>query len=199
METSVTLAVEGITDVPVIERILADTGVPSGPVYVANGKANLDRRLPGYNGAARFSRWIVLRDLNSDEPCAPGLVSRLLPAPSRGMRLHIAVHAVEAWLLADVEGLNRFFKIPKALVPPDPERLEKPKTDLVNLSRYSRSRAVREAIVPAPGTTAAVGPGYTTMMAEFALLHWQPRIAAARSDSLARLIRHLDTLRKRKK
>ncbi|MBI5529672.1 MAG: hypothetical protein HY897_25380 [Deltaproteobacteria bacterium] len=45
METPVTLVVEGITDVPVLERVLVEARITSGPVYVANGKTNLDRRL----------------------------------------------------------------------------------------------------------------------------------------------------------
>ncbi|MBI5529673.1 MAG: hypothetical protein HY897_25385 [Deltaproteobacteria bacterium] len=115
------------------------------------------------------------------------------------MRLHIAVRAVEAWLLADVDGLHRFLVVPRTLVPPDPESLDRPKADLVAIARHSRSRAIREAFVPAAGTTAAVGPGYTTMLAEFALHHWRPGVAAARSPSLARLIRYLDTRQRRKK
>lgn len=137
METPVTLVVEGITDVPIVERILTDAGMNAGPVYVANGKTNLDRRLKSYNSAARFSHWLVLRDLNSDEGCAPNLVSRLLPDPSPGMRLQIAVRAVEAWILADAANLPRFLAIPGTLLPPDPEGLAKPKAALVELARRS--------------------------------------------------------------
>lgn len=105
----VTLAVEGRTDEAVGKRLLVHGGHDVGPVYGLKGKDYLDTKLRGYNNAARFSPWLVLRDLDNDASCAPPLRARLLPATSARMRLHIVVRAVESWLIADHEALSRFF------------------------------------------------------------------------------------------
>lgn len=84
--TIVTVAVEGDTDVPIARRLLELTGFEVGSVFGLRGKNWLDARLHAYNFAARHSRWLVLRDLNTDDECAPRLRQRLLPDPSEGMR-----------------------------------------------------------------------------------------------------------------
>jgi len=187
MSDPITLAVEGTTDAAVARRLLDEAGLQPGPEYVRRGKGPLDRKLAGYNNAARFSCWLVLRDLDQDAACAPALSERLLPNPAVHMRLHIAVHAVEAWLLADAESISRSLSISQARVPADPEAIPHPKRALVDLARQSRKRSVREALVPAQGTTAKVGPGYAVFLIEFASYHWRPEVAATRSPSLARL------------
>jgi hypothetical protein len=195
MVEPITLAVEGPTDVAVLERVIRDAGLSTGPRYVKNGKDALDRSLAGYNNAARFSPWLVLRDLNSDEECAPALRARLLPKPAPRMRFHVAVRALEAWLLADAEALSRFLAVSDMRVPPNPENVDRPKLEIVNLARRSRRRSVREALVPAPSSTARVGPGYAALITEFAAERWRPSVAANRSPSLHRLLRHLEALR----
>ena len=187
----VTLAVEGHTDASVLRRVLDHAGLSVGPVYVTQGKAALDRNLLGYNEAARFKPWLAVRDLNSDEGCAPELARRLLPSPAPHMRLRIAVRAVEAWLLADDEAAGRFLGVARSVIPRDPENLINPKLILVNLARRSRRRAIRDSLVPRVGTSAIVGPGYTSSIIEFARDVWRPEAAAVRSQSLARLLRVL--------
>jgi hypothetical protein len=179
----------------VLKRVLAEAGLVAGTEYITYGKGPLDRKLDGYNRAARFAPWLVLRDLNTDEVCAPALVARLLPSSAPRMCLHIAVRAMEAWLLADADEIRRFLAIPGGLVPRDPEHLQRPRRALVDIARRSRSRRIRQAVVPAVGTTATVGPGYSAAVAEFALRRWRPRAAAERSPSLERLLRYLDELK----
>ncbi len=197
MSTYVTLAVEGDTDAIAAARLLGEVGLASGTRYVKRGKGEVDRRLSGYNDAARFSCWLVIRDLDRDAPCAPDLIRRLLPSPAIHMRFHVAVRSVEAWFLADAESLSRFLGIARRRVPPDPESLDDPKSFMVELARHSRKRSVREAIVPSPGTTARVGPGYASSLAEFAARMWRPEVAALHSPSLARLRRYLSSHRPR--
>lgn len=71
--------VEGDLDEAVLRRLAAEASLLIGTVYGKNGKDDLDRRLAGYNNAARFAPWIVLRDLEHDAECAPVLRSRLPP------------------------------------------------------------------------------------------------------------------------
>jgi|SRR6266545_2926056 len=187
MAGPITLALEGTTDVAVAKRLLHEVGLAAGSEYIKNGKSALDQSLAGYNSAARFSCWLVLRDLDQDSSCAPDLRRRLLPVPAAHMRLHIPVRAIESWLLADGEAMSRFLSVAPGKVPVDPEALPHPKRALVDLARHSRRKTVREAMVPAPGVSAVVGPGYTASLIEFAVAHWRPAIAAKRSQSLDRL------------
>jgi hypothetical protein len=71
MRDRITLAVEGRTDEAVGKRLLAHAGIEAGAVYGLRGKHDLDGKLPAYNNAARFSPWLVLRDLNTDSPVLP--------------------------------------------------------------------------------------------------------------------------------
>src|SRR5579883_841622 len=105
----ITIAVEGQTDVPVARRLIAYVGGEVGPIHVTRGKARLDGQLAGYDRAAAFAPWFVLRDLNGDAPCAGVLKQRLLPASAAGMCLRIPVRSVEAWLLADRERVAAYF------------------------------------------------------------------------------------------
>lgn len=190
----VTLAVEGVTDAAVLRKLLDAEGFEVYAVYGLRGKTNLDASLVGFNNAARFSPWLVVRDLDHDGVCAPALSEALLPTPGRWMRLRIAVREAEAWLLADPESLARYLRIRRALVPSDPEGLADPKQTLVNLARRSRRPAIVADMVPRQGLSADVGPAYTARVSEFALRHWRPEVAAKSSPSLNRCIERVREL-----
>lgn len=195
MLDAVTIVVEGTTDAAVAKRLLKDTGLPFGREYIKQGKDALMRNLSGYNSAARFSCWLVLRDLDRDAQCAPELRRRLMPKPSKFMRFHVAVRAVEAWVLADAEAFSAFFSVAQSRIPTAPEAIADPKGAVVALARRSRRRAIREALLPAEGTTATIGPGYVAALTQFVRDEWRPDVAAARSESLARLRRFLLTVK----
>jgi len=183
----INLVVEGVTDAAVARRLLDEASLVAAAEYVKNGKSPMDKSLAAYNSAARFSCWLVLRDLDHDEACAPELRKRLLPEPSPHMRFHVPVRAVEAWLLADAVNLSRFLAVGLSQVPSNPDALDNPKVALVNLARKSRKRTILDALVPAAGSTASVGPGYAASLIEFASAQWRPELAAQSSESLARL------------
>jgi hypothetical protein len=187
----VTLAVEGTTDIPVARRILAHLGLEVAVIYERGGKAGLDSSLTGYNRAAAFAPWLVLRDLNHDAPCASELIHRLLPRPAAQMVFRVPVRETEAWLLADREELARYLGVSLSKVPSSPDLLEDPKLSLINLARRSDKRAIREDFVPEEGITSVVGPGYVARIIEYATNHWRPNAAADVSPSLARCLRAL--------
>ena len=142
-------------------------------------------KLKAFNQAARHKSWFALCDLDDDE-CAPARVRDFLPDPARGMCFRIAVRAVETWLLADRASMARFLHVSGDLIDPDPERLPAPKSHLVSLARRSRSRAVREGLVPGEGDSRRVGPEYTLLMSDFARERWDPERARTKSPSLRR-------------
>ena len=151
-------------------------------------KINLTRQLDGYNNAARRSPWLVLRDMDTDAECAPLLLKALLPDPASHMHFRIVVRAIESWLIADREEISRFLSIPIEHAPRDPDQLEDPKNTLVNLARKSRSRRIREDMVPRPDGHVKIGPAYTSRIIEYAESYWRPHEAAKHSDSLRRCV-----------
>jgi hypothetical protein len=183
----VSIVVEGPTDVPVVARILDSVGCSVLSVYGQSGATFIDDNIGRYNNAARFAPWLVLRDLDT-EPCAAGLVARLLSQPALWMRFRIAKHEVEAWLLADGENLCDYLRVATKHLPINPEAVADPKQALVNLSRHSKKRAIVNDMVPEPGVSASVGPGYVSRVSEFARTYWRPAIARANSPSLDRCL-----------
>lgn len=193
----ITAAVEGDLDAALLRRIAEHLGLSLGNVHGRRGKPHLLQALAGYNNAAHFAPWIVLVDLDNDGDCAPSCLERWLPQPAPRLCFRIAVRAAEAWLLADRERLAEWLGVARALVPDQPDRLEDPKREIVNLARRSRRRRLRDELVPREASGRAVGPLYTTRMIEFidsADAGWRPDRASQTSDSLARCIRCLDRL-----
>jgi hypothetical protein len=192
-----TAAVEGLVDEVLLKRICSSVGVSVGQVYGRYGKSYILARLNGYNHSAQFRHWVVLVDLDDDSICVPEVLPQWLPAPSRLMRLRVAVRELEAWLLADTERIAKFLAVPVAEIPADPDRVADPKRLMVQLARSSRRRAIREDMVPNIGSGQQVGPAYTSRMIEFIQSvesGWRPNVAAGNSDSLRRCISAISNL-----
>jgi hypothetical protein len=195
----VNLLVEGAVDEVVLQRILEMIGLFCGETFGKNGRPDVLSKLPKFDQAARFTPYVAVVDLDQAPECAPSLVQQYLPRPSAGMRFRVAVHAVEAWLLADIDALAEFLVVPRTRFPSFPDAEPDPKATLVNLARRSRRRDIREDMVPRPGSGAKVGPAYPARLIEYVTVassaQWRPEEAARRSDSLQRCIAALTTLR----
>ena len=197
---TVTAAIEGVVDEAVAKRLIAHVGGQTGKINGRKGKSLLKKGIEGYNEGARNSPWLVLVDL--DTGCALQLRNDWLPAPAALMCFRIAVHEVEAWLLADAETLAEYLKVRASRVPPNPERLPDPKDSVVALARQSTSKTIGREMAQSsgrrsggrPGNLWRPGPGYNSRLAEYARDRWRPGVAARRSDSLRRAIAGLRTL-----
>ena len=176
--------VEGTLDEAVVRKILDISSLIAGSFYLESLPA-FRTRLNAFNRAARHSAWFALCDLDEDD-CAPTRVQSYLPDPTPGMCFRVAVRAVETWLIADRAHMARFLCVSGDMIDPHPERLAAPKAHLVSLARRSRSRAIREGLVPTAGDSRRVGPEYTLLMSEFVRERWCPQRAAERSPSLRR-------------
>lgn len=195
-EIVISAAVEGIVDEAVVRKLVHHVGALPGDVYGKNGKLSLLRKIQGYNKAAQHAPWIVVVDLDRDADCAPPFRANCLPNPARFMCFRVAVREVEAWLLADRQGIASFLRVALTKVPPDPESLEHPKQTMVNLARQSRSRNIREDMVPRPDSGRPIGPAYPLRLIEFASSRWRPEVAANSCDSLRRAIECLQWLKR---
>ena len=190
-------AVEGLLDEVVLRRVIKHSHAEPGRIFGGNGKTHLLERLPGYNEAARLDPWVVLLDLDNDASCAPSLRTRVLAHPAEKMCFRIAVREIEAWLMGDVERLAAFLRVPSSRVSKQPEALSDPKRAMIDLAKRSRSRDIREDMVPRPESGRRVGPVYVGRLIEFvqdAAAGWRPEVAAGSSDSLRRCLRHLRRL-----
>ena len=190
-QLSIYAATEGYPDEAVVRSLCREIGITVDRIFNCGGKSELDRKIRGYNQASRRWHWLVLRDLDSDADCAPELSRTILPDPAPFMAFRIAVRSVEAWLMADADALAAFLRVTKGRVPTDPEMVPDPKAEMIRLGSNSRSRIIRDDMVPRPGSGARQGPGYAARLAEFAERHWRPRVAATVSDSLDRCLRCL--------
>ena len=113
------------------------------------------------------------------------------------MCFRIAVREVEAWLLADRERIASFLGVSPARVPRDPDGLDDPKLEMVNLARHSSRRVIRKEMTPRPGSGISIGPAYSLRLIEFASkpdVGWRPEVAAGHSRSLRRCVAALRTL-----
>jgi hypothetical protein len=196
LQQVVNVAVEGFTDEIVVRRILDFVGLQCGLVRGKNGKASLLKQLGKYNQAAQYAKWLVVIDLDNDANCAPDYIQQLLPNPSTGMLLRIAVQEIEAWLLADRERLATFLGISIKHVPNEPDLETDPKVTLINLARRSRKTKLRDDIVPRQKNSHPIGPGYPGRILEFveySASRWRPDAAQENSDSLKRAITALQS------
>jgi hypothetical protein len=190
----VTIAAEGTVDVAAAIRLCEHVGHSVGRTFPQRGKGNLDRQLDGYRNAARFEPWLVLRDLDHDENCAPALSRRLMPVPSRYMMLRIAVRAIESWFLSDAPSFARYFGVREETIPPLPDTLPDPKRTVLDLVAGSSARSIRAAVLPGAGMTRSIGPAYSARLIDFARSVWRIESAAAVSPSLSRCVAALITL-----
>ncbi len=184
-------AVEGPTDETVLRRILDYVGVKVGKIYGRKGKDYIKGEINAFNNSAKSFLWVVLIDLDNEEDCAPAYKKTLLPTPSHYMCFRIAVHEIEAWLLADREHLSEFLKVNVSRIPLDPETILDPKRQMVELGRLSSRKAIREDMVPRPGSGRSIGPAYNSRLTRFVLDEesgWRPEVAMQSSDSLRRCI-----------
>jgi len=182
-----TVAIEGEADEAVARAILRHCGLDCVRPLIAGGKTKLDPRLPGYLDAARRTPWLILRDLDRDAGCAPELITRLVSGVDAAP-LRIAVHSVEAWLLADREAAARWLRVQRSAVPRQVEAVPDAKGALVDLARQSSNRDIRADIVPEQGSTARHGKGYVDQVRAFCSGAWRPDVAARNCDSLRRCI-----------
>lgn len=193
--TVVLYAVEGSTDVPVAEKLIALVECESRVVSASGGSSVIDGKLARWTQLSNKMPMLILRDWDQADnaECAPELVARLRGAdcPSN-IALRIVVRSIESWLMADYEAATSFFRTRQ--IPRDPDSIERPKLALVDACRRSDLKAVRDGMTPAATSSGTVGTDYARLVREFAEKHWNPSRAATNSPSLDRAVSRLRQL-----
>lgn len=179
----------------VIEKILAASSQTYlvGVRYNGGGFGWIQKRINGFNMAAKGMPYLVLTDLDRHE-CAPALINAWLTGPqNQNLLFRVAVRQVEAWLLACRSNFAHFAGVEEHLIPADTDRIENSKKFLIDLVRRSGNPKLRSDIVPARGSTAKVGPNYNGRLISFVERYWDPTVAKECSLSLRRAVEALDT------
>lgn len=192
---SLIIAVEDELSGAVMSRLIAFSGrqFVIDRIINARGYGQLKAGIAKYRLASRVLPHVLLTDLDRS-PCPPALLdswgARNLPSQ---LLLRIAVREVEAWLLADREGLADFLHIDVNKMPHAPEQEKDPKQKLINLARKSKKRRMAQEIVPEPGSSAPIGPLYNKHFVDFVNSRWNIEQASANAPSLARALSRLST------
>jgi hypothetical protein len=188
------IATEDSLSEVVVRRLLNDFR-PTVSVAAAvggRGKSYLQGRVTELNRAAGSVPVLMLVDLDTGRYCPIEVIARWLPqGVAANMLFRFAVMEVESWLLADRIGFANLLSIDPKRIPTNMDAVDNPKEFLVNLAGRSRKRDVREDLVPLPGSLTKVGRGYTSRLASFVSVSWDPVAACASSGSLRRLVQRL--------
>lgn len=191
---SIAVIVEDELSGAVMRRVIAATGRNFVIDRMINARGNAQIRA-GMQQKFRSSSYVlphvVLTDLDR-YPCPPALLDNwgATELPPQ-LLFRIAVREVEAWLLADREGIAEFLHVAVSKVPHTPEAEDDPKRTLINLARRSQKRRLAQELVPAPGSSAPIGPLYNARLSEFVNNRWDVDQAKLRADSLSRTLSRL--------
>jgi len=90
--------------------------------------------------------------------------------------------------LDDREAFAKFLGIQLRSIPANVDTISDPKQFLLSLTKKSKKRQLREAIAPAPGSTARVGPDYNGQLGFFVETLWDVALAMKHSPSLQRTV-----------
>ncbi len=191
---AINITVEGYSDEVIVRVLCKNLGLSVQTMHNERGSGNFDKKISGYNNAAKYSPWLALRDLD-DEECPPILCEKLLPKPAKHMIFRIAVREIEAWLLADRVAFAKFIGVNKNKIPENPESIDDPKRFVIELAKKSRNQSIKDDLIPTPKGMRKVGPAYASRIAEFALSYWDPDIAAQNCSSLKKCMLRLNELK----
>jgi hypothetical protein len=191
---NVSLIAEGTLDEQVLRQLILQSAphLQAGVCYGKRGRDWMSINLAKYNQAANSMAFATLADLEQDE-CPPTLLQLWFPhGVHPNLRPRIAVRMVESWLLADREALSQFLGIAVHHVPHLPDNENNPKQIMVGLARHSRSRIIREDMVPPPNTPGHVGKNYRGRLEQFVVEKWSAERAQIHSPSLQRAVHSLE-------
>ena len=100
----------------------------------------------------------------------------------------LAKREAEAWLLADRRGLAEALRVLVKHIPAKPEEIQDPKEVLLAIVRKSKSRQIKEAVLPEKNSGYKTGRGYNIVLKDFIASQWNVSAARLVSPSLDRAI-----------
>ena len=187
---SLHLAVEDELSEAVLRTVLSQSGrnYAVGCCYRHGGYGYLKKKITGFNQASKGTPFCVLTDLDRHE-CPPELIDQWLLVPKHpNLLFRVAVREVESWVLADREAFAAFLGVGRERIPSRTDEIADAKRFLLDLVRSSRTRELRDSLLPSPRSTAMQGPDYNRPLVEFVEQKWKVQRAAKCSQSLKRTL-----------
>jgi hypothetical protein len=176
-------------------RLIKSTGHTPGTCYGKKGFTYIQEKVRGFNQTSVNTNYLVLVDfMDTGLACPADVVAQWVPHRQPGLIFRVVVRELESWLFADSENLASFLRVSATKIPSDPEQLTDPKLTLVNIARSSRSKSIREALVPEAGSKARVGKLYTSEMTQFIERDWNVENACMNSKSLSKCCKLLEEI-----
>ena len=191
---------EGFTEEHVATRLLHYCGHELGVVYGRKGCDYVRQKASFFHHLATADTGVlVLSDFrDTGETCVPNAlqeyVLKKIPVPPKTFLCRFAVNEIESWLMADREGISNYIGVALSKVPLQPENEEFPKRTLINLSRSSRIKRIRNGFAPPVGHYSDVGPKYMNLIHEYVNNFWNIEAAMKIAKSLERCIYRLRSL-----
>lgn len=187
--------VEGEIDEIIALRIINNLGHEIGTGFGKKGVGYIQNKIQNFNQTAHNIIYLVLVDfMDTKLECPPQIVSNWLPHRKQLMLLRVVVREIESWILADRENLAEFLNVNIEIIPTKPENEPDPKRKLINIARKSRTKKIRDALVPDQNSTAQVGKLYTSEMKRFVSEFWNIDTARKNSPSLNKCIIRLSEI-----
>ena len=177
-------------------RLIKDV-VPNGSVVLTlrkGGAGYLRASFGKFCQMAQREYVLLLTDLDRSE-CAQNLISSWTGGVALPPKLvfRVPVREIEAWLLADRQGMAQLLGVGEASLPLDPDALPDPKRSLLNIAKGA-ARNIRAELLITRGSVASQGLGYNRVLAEFVSHNWSIERAIQSSASLRRAAGRLAAL-----
>ena len=199
--TAIYVATEDDLSEAVAYRLVdaANHGLDVSVSFRGRGFGDLKNKATELSGVARTFPVFLLTDLDT-ALCPLALQNQWLNSimPPQDFLFRVAIHEVEAWLLADREGFAGFLNAPLSQIPLNPESLPDPKLTLLNLVNRYGSRGQKAGIVQSINSNLKQGLEYNLQLGAFVKEHWSLEHALVNADSLNRAYNRLCELAFRK-
>lgn len=156
------------------------------------GSGYIKSRINEFNHAAKAMPFLVLTDLDTAE-CSPLMINQWLTERQHpNLIFRVAEREVESWVMADRVAFSDFLAVPLAKIPVNiDDSIEDPKAFLIKLAHKSKKNTLKKAIIPPPGRTVKIGPGYNRELTGFVKGKWRLEHAVKHSISLRRAAKAL--------
>ncbi|MDM8554336.1 hypothetical protein QUF75_06360 [Desulfococcaceae bacterium HSG7] len=183
----ITLAVEDSLSEAVVRKMLAQSQKNYEVVNCLSkgGYGYLKKQINAFNQAAKTMPFFVLTD--QDRGCPPEKIRNWLKHKlNPNLIFRIAVMEVESWVMAHRQSFAQFASVPIQRIPYNTDAIENPKEFLLAIVSKSRSKRLKDAIVPKRDSTAQTGPDYNAQLSNFIRNAWDVYEAQKNSESLDR-------------
>lgn len=150
----------------------------------AHGFGKIKRDILKYNNAAKYMPFFIITDLDKKE-CAVSLINEWFNNTKKEPELifRVAIKEIDAWILADRNGIAKALNVSQSNIPAEPEKIEDPKAFLMQTAKKSKNREIRENFPP-KDAFAHQGPLYNILLTNFVSEEWNLTEARQHSKSL---------------